>query len=146
LPHKVVVHVHCVDTTARAVQEDAHAKLSPLLSGLEWIFVPYIRPGMPLSRMIVERRQSSTTILILANHGLVVRAESVTGAAQLLMRRRDCSIGTPKNIGKRWPASSHDGRHPLRPRAGSVLGHRCGGQPASELPHLAEAVVAICLG
>jgi rhamnose utilization protein RhaD (predicted bifunctional aldolase and dehydrogenase) len=84
LPHKVVVHVHCVDTIAWAVQEDAQAKLAPLLSGLNWIFVPYVRPGMPLSRTIVERLQPSTAILILANHGLVVCAESVAGAAALL--------------------------------------------------------------
>jgi len=90
MPQKVVVHVHCVDTIAWAVQHDAEARLASLLAGLDWVFVPYARPGLPLTRDILARLQPSTSVLVLGNHGLVVAADTVAAADALLneVRRR----------------------------------------------------------
>jgi rhamnose utilization protein RhaD (predicted bifunctional aldolase and dehydrogenase) len=84
LPHRVVVHVHCVETIAWACRADAETALAPLLAGLAWHFVPYVRPGAPLARLIRERMPAGTDVLVLGNHGLVVGGAD-TGAAGALV-------------------------------------------------------------
>jgi len=84
LPHRVVVHVHCIETIAWAAREDAERALAGPLAGLDWAFIPYIRPGPPLTRAIMARLQPATNILVLGNHGLVVGAEDTAAAAALI--------------------------------------------------------------
>jgi rhamnose utilization protein RhaD (predicted bifunctional aldolase and dehydrogenase) len=86
MPQRVVVHVHCVETIAWAVQADAETRLTEKLKGFRYAFIPYRRPGLPLSRAIAERLQPDTDVLILGNHGLVVAAETVDEADALLGR------------------------------------------------------------
>jgi len=86
MPQRVVVHVHCVDTIAIAVRADAQAIVAERLKGLNWAFVPYCRPGLPLALAILEVLRPGTDILVLGNHGLVVAAETVAEAGQLLQR------------------------------------------------------------
>ena len=86
MPQRVVIHVHCVETIAWAVQADAEARLAGKLKGFRYAFIPYRRPGLPLSRAIAERLKSDTDVLILGNHGLVVAAETVADADALLTR------------------------------------------------------------
>jgi len=108
LPQAVVVHVHCVDTIALAVQSNGEQQLSNLLSEFNWLWVPYCRPGLPLSRTISARYQSGTDVIVLGNHGLVVAAESVDAAATLLKRVRlalrrpvrGTAIANPKELQK----------------------------------------------
>lgn len=84
LPQRIVVHVHCVETIAVAVREDAEAVVSQRLEGLDWAFVPYARPGLPLSRAMASRLKPETNVVVLGNHGLVVAAGTVGDAAALL--------------------------------------------------------------
>lgn len=84
MPQKVVVHVHCVETIATAVQTNGAAIVAERLANYPHAFVPYARPGLPLARAIAERMQSDTSVLVLGNHGLVVAAETVADAAILL--------------------------------------------------------------
>src|SRR5215468_6470936 len=84
LPHRVVLHVHCVETIAWAVQADAQARLAPLLDGLGWSFVPYVRPGLPLTQLMRTLVRADTTVVVLANHGLVVCGDTVAAAAAAL--------------------------------------------------------------
>lgn len=86
MPQKVVVHVHCVQTIAIAVRTDAEAVLQERLRGIDWAFVPYVRPGLPLANAIAERLQPSTDVLVLGNHGLVVAAGTVADAERLLTK------------------------------------------------------------
>jgi rhamnose utilization protein RhaD (predicted bifunctional aldolase and dehydrogenase) len=86
MPQRVVVHVHCVETIAFAVQANAEVEVGERLRGLNWVFVPYRRPGLPLARGIAERRKPETDILVLGNHGLVVAADTVAEAETLLAR------------------------------------------------------------
>lgn len=75
LPHAVVAHVHSVNAIAWAVREDAQAALADALDGLAWAWVPYRRPGLPLTVAIRAALESAATppdILLLGNHGLVV--------------------------------------------------------------------------
>lgn len=84
LPQTVVVHVHCVETIAWSTLADAETALAAPLAGLNWAFIPYVRPGLPLARAIVARTGPETDVVILGNHGLVVAGDSVAAAADLL--------------------------------------------------------------
>lgn len=85
LPHPVVAHVHSVNTIAWAVRADARAQLSALLNDLNWAWVPYRRPGYPLTQAVREAlRERAADVLVLANHGLVVGAGDCAAADALL--------------------------------------------------------------
>jgi rhamnose utilization protein RhaD (predicted bifunctional aldolase and dehydrogenase) len=80
LPQRFVLHVHCVETISHAILIDAETRLAPLLDGLDWRWVPYIRPGLPLFRTIA----SGADVYVLQNHGLVVAADTLDAAVGLI--------------------------------------------------------------
>jgi hypothetical protein len=86
LPHRVVLHVHCVNTISWAVRNDAPMQLQSQLDGLRWQWLPYAPSGLPLSRAI--RRALSfrpdTNIFVLGNHGLVLAGEDAETVEALL--------------------------------------------------------------
>ena len=86
MPQPVVVHVHCVNTIAWAIQANAEAALGVLLQRFNWAFIPYARPGLPLAGAIAQRLRPETDVLVLGNHGLVVAAQTVAEAEALLDR------------------------------------------------------------
>ncbi len=86
MPHRVVVHVHCVETIAAAVRSDVEALAADRLSGyahIRFAVADYARPGRPLTRAVRRAMADDTNVLILRNHGLVVGADSVEEAASL---------------------------------------------------------------
>ena len=85
MPHRVVIHVHSVNTIAWAVRRDGPAHVAGRLAGLSWQWIPYVPSGLPLALQIQRVTSSSPDVLILANHGLVVGGESC-GAAEALLR------------------------------------------------------------
>ena len=92
LPHRVVLHVHCVNTIAWAVRRDARIRLQDRLCGLRWQWIPYVRSGMPLAREIENALlgPAGTDVLVLGNHGLVIGGEDCGAVERLLceVRRR----------------------------------------------------------
>jgi len=84
MPQRVIIHVHCVHTIAHAVLANAQATLAERLAAHHWAWIPYVRPGLPLSREIAQRLEANTDVLILGNHGLVVAAQTVADAERLL--------------------------------------------------------------
>ena len=86
MPQRVVVHVHCVNTIAWAICDDAEQRLAEKLKGFNWAFIPYARPGLPLANAIAARLIPGIDVLILGNHGLVVAAETIAEAEALLNR------------------------------------------------------------
>jgi rhamnose utilization protein RhaD (predicted bifunctional aldolase and dehydrogenase) len=83
MPQRVVVHVHCVETISIACLSDAAQRLAMPLTGLNWTFVPYVRPGASLGRAMAGHLRAGTNIVLLGKHGLVVAGDSVAEAAQL---------------------------------------------------------------
>ncbi len=81
---RVVVHVHCVNTLALAIRSDARAAFTSRLAGFHWAMVPYCKPGARLAGEVAAALRPETNVVILANHGLIVAADSVPAAAQLL--------------------------------------------------------------
>lgn len=98
MPRRVVLHVHCVDTISLAVQADCEAQAARRLKGLEWAYVPYRRPGLPLAQGIAERLRPGVDVLILGNHGLVVAAETVVEAGSLLRRVTQLLARPPREV------------------------------------------------
>ena len=86
MPHRVVLHVHGVNSIAWSVLMGGEAGMAERLEGLRWSFMPYCRPGVPLSQAlsrVVERDRPD--VLLLGNHGLVVGAGDA-GSAQDVVR------------------------------------------------------------
>ena len=87
MPHRVVLHVHAVDAIVWAVLPNAQARLKPLLTGIAWGWVDYHRPGLPLTRGVADLIQhQAVDVVMMANHGLVIGADTVTQAEALLHR------------------------------------------------------------
>jgi rhamnose utilization protein RhaD (predicted bifunctional aldolase and dehydrogenase) len=84
MPQRVVLHVHCVNTIAWAIREDAEQQLSQKLSDFNWSFIPYARPGLQLSQAIGEHLKPHSNVMVLENHGLAVAADTVSEAENLL--------------------------------------------------------------
>ncbi|MFD2651424.1 class II aldolase/adducin family protein [Brucella rhizosphaerae] len=109
----VVVHVHCVSTIALAVLLDGERRIKEHLSGIEWVWVPYRRPGAELGRMLIEKR-TKQNVAVLGNHGLLVAADSVADAETLL--EEICyKLELVANSGAEIPpAPAPDGYTPLK--------------------------------
>ncbi|WP_315779915.1 MULTISPECIES: class II aldolase/adducin family protein [unclassified Bradyrhizobium] len=85
MPHRVVLHVHAVNTIAWAARRDARDEFAARLDGLAWRHVDYVHPGLPLARAVSAIVASeSVDVLILGNHGLVVGAETCEDAEALV--------------------------------------------------------------
>ena len=86
LPHRVVIHVHSINTIAWAIRSDALEELTARLRGLHWQWIPYAASGIPLAREIelAVARAKETDVFILANHGLVVCGQNCVATEELL--------------------------------------------------------------
>ncbi|MDR2574661.1 MAG: class II aldolase/adducin family protein [Desulfovibrio sp.] len=86
LPQRLVLHLHMLDAIIQASLPDARQRLDSLLSGLAWRFLPYARPGLPLSRLAQDELRNDDTspsVFILKNHGVVIAARDQAEAISL---------------------------------------------------------------
>ena len=84
MPQKVALHVHSINAIAKAVIWEGKHDVSRLLDGLNWKWIPYRRPGVPLTLAIGDVVAESPDVLVLANHGLVVGGHTCSEAEALL--------------------------------------------------------------
>ncbi len=84
LPHRVVLHLHSVNALAWEVRADGESKVAGRLAGLAWAWVPYRRPGLPLTRAVRAPAAAGAAVLVLANHGIVVGADDCAVAEALV--------------------------------------------------------------
>jgi len=86
LRHRVVIHVHSINTIAWAIRLDAPAQLKERLDSLHWQWIPYAASGIRLAQEIEKAVASApeTDVLILGNHGLVVCGHDCYTAEKLL--------------------------------------------------------------
>jgi rhamnose utilization protein RhaD (predicted bifunctional aldolase and dehydrogenase) len=87
LPHRVALHVHCVNTIAWAVRQDAPVQLERQMEGLRWQWIPYVPSGLSLAQEIekVLFAFPYTDVLILGNHGLVLGGDDCGAVEDLLI-------------------------------------------------------------
>jgi rhamnose utilization protein RhaD (predicted bifunctional aldolase and dehydrogenase) len=134
LPHRVVLHVHSVNSIAWAVRADGPAELADRLAGFHWQWIPYVPSGLALARSIREAlaRAPLTDLLVLANHGLVVCGESCAEAEERLreFELRAC-ISPRVPPPPRWEALTHlaSGGAWRAPQNGAL--HAIGADPVS---------------
>src|SRR3984885_4437021 len=86
LPHRVVLHVHCINTIAWAIREDGPVHLRYRLGDLPGQWIRYGPSGVPLA-MEMARSLSSrpkTDVFVMGNHGLVVAGENAESVQTLL--------------------------------------------------------------
>ncbi|WP_224825974.1 class II aldolase/adducin family protein [Cognatishimia sp. MH4019] len=84
LDWSVVAHTHSVPTLVHAISPEGRAVAAEKLAGLPVIFVPYHKPGVPLTGAIAERLHAETQVIILENHGLVCAGDTVEDVAALI--------------------------------------------------------------
>ncbi len=84
LDHAVVAHTHSVATLVHATNSEGIAAARDKLDGLPYVIVPYIKPGLDLTRQIMARATPDTRIVILRNHGLICCGSSVEETSDLL--------------------------------------------------------------
>jgi len=137
-PHRVVLHVHCVNTLALAIREDARERLAERLGGFAWGFVPYAKPGAKLAAKTQAARNPATDVIVLGNHGLIVAGETVAGAVTLLQSVVSALGATPAKS-----------ERPDAAALASVAGERFAPAPADHPLHgvaLSPARVAAATG
>ncbi len=81
----VVLHTHSVNAIAWATRRDGADALAPLLEGIDWLWVEYERPGLPLTRAVRQglEMRPRARVLVLRNHGLVVSGDTVEETRRL---------------------------------------------------------------
>jgi rhamnose utilization protein RhaD (predicted bifunctional aldolase and dehydrogenase) len=134
LPQRVVVHVHSVNTLARAVRSDAQEHFASRMHGLRWQWIPYVLSGLPLALQIEAalRRSPGFDVLVLGNHGLTVCGDDCRSVA-LLLKQVELRLGSiPRQAprfdnnflvriaqGSSWRVPEHTRLHSLASDEGS---------------------------
>lgn len=123
-PHRVVLHAHCIHALSHLVQLDPISAIGSKLDGFNWGSVPYAKPGASLAGQVRGVVDQGRDVVLLGNHGVIVAAQTVAEAGDLLARlfealRMDPAPLLPANLGRvpeGWyegPASlSHVARDP----------------------------------
>ena len=87
MPHKFVVHLHCLRTLALLLQPDYQLKLKQQLSQFQYGLVAYYKPGLELSSAIykiIPRLNANYGLVLMKNHGIVLSANSIADLSSLL--------------------------------------------------------------
>lgn len=84
MPHRFVIHIHSVNVITYAILNQGKKILKEKLDGINWLWVPYVRPGFPLSEMLIKLNASKFDVLILANHGLVIGGDTKNNVVKML--------------------------------------------------------------
>jgi rhamnose utilization protein RhaD (predicted bifunctional aldolase and dehydrogenase) len=85
MPHKFVFHTHPVNLISIAVLKEGRNYLNKIFSDFNWEWVPYAKPGIDLAKEVKRIMHKDLDIIVLANHGLVVGAETAHDAFELLI-------------------------------------------------------------
>jgi len=86
LDWRVVAHSHSVAVISHVISPEGRKVAQERLADLTPVFVPYAKPGLPLTKAILERITPATRLILLENHGLIVCGET-TAEAEALMQR-----------------------------------------------------------
>ncbi len=131
---RVVAHTHSVATLTHVISPEGRASATEKLEDLDPVFVPYGKPGLPLTKAIEARVAPETRLVLLENHGLICCGDTVAETEDLMMcveerlRLRPADCPAPAPIGPPMPAFewaseenwlAHDGASRSLVRSGS---------------------------
>lgn len=91
----VVAHTHSIATLTHGVSVDGRKVAREKLAGLPAAYVPYAKPGLPLTREIMARAEARTQVFVLENHGLIVCGPDVA-ATEALMEEVETRLAMPE--------------------------------------------------
>lgn len=106
MPQKYVLHVHAIDPLAILVREDAEASLIECMtSKLTWVFVEYHKPGGTLAQAIKDNASQldQVDVIFMANHGIVVAADTVNDLENKLNEVLELTRQTPCSLEANLP-------------------------------------------
>ena len=89
LDFKYVLHTHDVNIISFAILKNSRIKLNKLLRGFKWKFIPYIKPGIELSKLLLKIKTKEDNVFILQNHGLIVCGDDLNEIKKLNLKIRD---------------------------------------------------------
>lgn len=95
--HRVVAHTHSVATIAHAISPEGRNEAASKLEGLDFVMVPYAKPGLPLTRQILARIKPDTQVVILQNHGLICAGDTVEEVRSLIAEVENRLALTPRS-------------------------------------------------
>lgn len=84
IPSRVVSHVHSVGSVAVGILKDPSVYIEAVSDFAPIAKIPYVRPGAPLARAILEVLEPHHKALLLGNHGLTVWGDSFEDVENLL--------------------------------------------------------------
>ncbi len=90
LDFKYVLHTHDVNIISFAILKNSKTKLDELLREFKWKFIPYIKPGIELSKLLLKLKSKEDNVFILQNHGLIVCGDDLDEIKKLNLKIRDC--------------------------------------------------------
>ena len=102
LRHRIVIHVHSINTIAWAIRLDGPEQLKERLDDLHWKWIPYTASGIPLALEIEKAAVGAqeTDVFIIGNHGLVVCGPDCETAEKLLYEVERRLAITPRQFPK----------------------------------------------
>ncbi len=104
----VVAHTHSIATLAHAVSPAGRVVARDKLAGIGAIFIPYAKPGLPLTGEILKRAEPDARVFVLENHGLIVCGRDVTDT-DALMEEVESRLALPARA---TPLPAPDGSPP----------------------------------
>ena len=105
IPHRIVVHVHSINAIAWAVQRNGATLLHRALKGLAWCWIPYVASGASLAMTICRNLHQAPDIFVLANHGLVIGADTCEQAMSRLQEVEERLYVAPRPVPEPDPAN-----------------------------------------
>ncbi len=80
-----VFHFHSVGVICHAIAAQGRTFLQEKLQGLDWAWVPYCKPGVPLTRAIREAiADQPADVIVLANHGVIIVGDDLDDIAAMI--------------------------------------------------------------
>ena len=148
LEHQVVAHTHSVATLVHAISPEGRQAAQDKLQGLPFAMVPYAKPGLPLTRCILDAGPAQ--IFVLHNHGLICCGASVAEVSALIAEVESRLAMPAQMQSKHWLAT--DPRACELALAGSYypdhvvfLGPALPTRPVDTSPAVLEPGVAVSL-
>ena len=81
---KYVLHVHSTSLIANSIYYESEELLKKQL-GNDIVYVPYIRPGFPLTMIMKDLIDNNSKVIVLENHGLIVAGNNLNETYELLL-------------------------------------------------------------
>ncbi|NDR58705.1 class II aldolase/adducin family protein [Aliiruegeria sabulilitoris] len=103
---RVCAHTHSVAALSHVISPDGRKVAKRQLEDLNPVFVPYAKPGLPLTTEILKRAKPESRLFLLENHGLIVCGETTAETDNLMQRVEGRLFRAPAHVVGGAPAGA----------------------------------------